>query len=89
MRAQYRDSIESRERGLPASHDQLDFTTVPVLSLGAPGPQTISTQNNPLGPVSVAAGTYTMTEGNPSGYQLRSGFYSDFQLFAARSNIYT
>jgi hypothetical protein len=39
-------------------------------TLGATGPQTVSTQPNPLGPVSVAAGTYTMTEANPAGFQL-------------------
>ena len=38
--------------------------------LGATGPQTVPTQANPLNPTSVAAGTYTMTETTPSGYQL-------------------
>ncbi len=45
-------------------------TEVPGGTLGATGPQTVPTQPNPLGPVSVAAGTYTMTEANPSGYRL-------------------
>lgn len=45
-------------------------TEVPGGTLGATGPQTVPTQPNPLGPVSVAAGTYTMTETNPPGYQL-------------------
>ena len=43
---------------------------VPGGTLGATGPQTVPTQPNPLGPVSVAAGTYTMTETNPPGFQL-------------------
>ncbi len=38
-------------------------------TLGATGPQTVATQPNPLGPLSVAAGTYTMNAGAPSGYQ--------------------
>jgi hypothetical protein len=45
-------------------------TEVPGGTLGATGPQTVATQPNPLGPVSVAAGTYTMTETNPPGYEL-------------------
>jgi hypothetical protein len=36
------------------------------------GPTTIASQPNPLGPVSVPAGTYTMAATAPSGYQLVS-----------------
>jgi hypothetical protein len=45
-------------------------TEVPGGTLGATGPQTIPTQANPVGPVSVVAGIYHMTETNPPGYQL-------------------
>ena len=39
-------------------------------TLGATGPQTVATQANPLNPMSVLAGSYTMTETNPAGYIL-------------------
>lgn len=56
-------------------------------TLGATGPQTAPTQPNPLGPVSVAAGTYTMTETNPPGYQLAAdcGTTSNTQTVAVPS----
>ena len=38
-------------------------------ALGATGPQTVTTQPNPLNPTSVAPGTYTMGATAPSGYQ--------------------
>jgi hypothetical protein len=44
-------------------------TEVPGGSLSATGPQMVSGPN-PLGPVPVKAGMYTMTETSPSGYQL-------------------
>jgi hypothetical protein len=47
-------------------------TEVPGGTLAASGPQTIAARPNPLGPTSVVAGTYTMTETNPSGYVLAS-----------------
>jgi hypothetical protein len=44
-------------------------TEVPGGTLGASGPQSVATQGNPLGPVSVAAGSYTMSASSPSGYK--------------------
>jgi len=44
-------------------------TEVPGGTLSATGPSTIDTQANPLSPLSVNAGSYTMTAGAPSGYQ--------------------
>ena len=43
---------------------------VPGGMLGAIGPQSVSTQPNPLEPTTVDAGTYTTTATAPSGYQL-------------------
>jgi len=45
-------------------------TTVEVAGgmLGATGPQVVATQGNPLGPVGVVAGTYTMNAASPAGY---------------------
>src|SRR5579859_4782262 len=45
-------------------------TEVPGGTLGAGGPQSVATQGNPLTPTQVVAGTYTMSAGSPSGYQL-------------------
>ena len=39
-------------------------------TLSASGPDTVSSQTNPLAATSVAAGTYTMTAGAPTGYLL-------------------
>jgi len=44
-------------------------TEVPGGLLGASGPQSVPTQANPLGPVAVAAGSYTMNASSPNGYQ--------------------
>ena len=45
-------------------------TEVPGGTLGATGPQTVTTQGNPLNPTTVATGAYTMTATPPSGYKL-------------------
>jgi len=45
-------------------------TEVPGGTLTATGPQSLSTQANPLDPTSVASGSYTMTAANPTGYLL-------------------
>jgi hypothetical protein len=37
-------------------------------TLAASGPQTVGSQANPLGPIHVASGNYTMTATSPSGY---------------------
>jgi hypothetical protein len=39
-------------------------------TLAATGPQTVTSQANPLAPTSVADGGYTMTAGSPDGYDL-------------------
>ncbi|MDR3659182.1 MAG: hypothetical protein P4L86_01980, partial [Mycobacterium sp.] len=45
-------------------------TEVPGGTLGATGPQTVTTQANPLAPMNVKAGSYTMTATAPAGYLL-------------------
>jgi hypothetical protein len=47
-------------------------TTTELLggTLTATGPQTVSTQANPLDPTSVTSGSYTMTAATPTGYLL-------------------
>ncbi len=44
-------------------------TEVPGGTLGATGPQLVPTQANPLGPVNVAAGSYTMEATAPPAYE--------------------
>jgi hypothetical protein len=45
-------------------------TEVPGGTLAATGPQTVAAVPNPLAPLGVDAGTYTMTASAPAGYQL-------------------
>jgi hypothetical protein len=45
-------------------------TELPGGTLTATGPQSLSTQANPLDPTSVASGSYTMTAATPTGYLL-------------------
>lgn len=47
-------------------------TTTEVMggTLAATGPQTVTSQANPLAPTSVTDGDYTMTAGSPDGYDL-------------------